>query len=370
MYSNPFTPVFGNEPPFLAGRTKLIDDVLNGLEHGPGDPNRVTIFTGPRGSGKTVLLAKIAADAEAIGWISVHTPAIPGMINSLLEQVPKKAAHLLPKENKSKVTGIQFSGVGISRELLPANEPSWRLQMESYLDSLAEQNVGLLFTIDEVSVDVAELVEFIAIFQVFVMEKRNVALLLAGLPTKVLQMFQNDSISFLRRALRRKLESVSIQEASAAMKKTIAFAGRSIDNAALSYAAKETQGFPFAIQLIGYNVFNQSAAKKITLDDAETGVVSAREDMSSMVLDATIFGLSDTDLSFLIAMLPDTGISRIADIAKRMETSPSNASHYRRRLLNLGILAESGRGKVEFAMPMLKELLQDRYEDSDMPVQA
>lgn len=365
MFSNPFTPVFGNEPPFLAGRTKLIDDVLNGLDNNPGDPNRVTIFTGPRGSGKTVLLARIAADAESRGWISVHTPAIPGMINALLEQLAKKAAHLLPTKGGSKIIGVQISGVGFSRELMPEKEPSWRLQMESYLDNLAEQDVGLLITIDEVSVEVHELVEFIAVFQVFIMEKRNIALLLAGLPSKVLQMFQNDSISFLRRALRRKLDSVSIPEASAAMKKTIAVSGRSIDNDALAYAAKASQGFPFAIQLIGYNVFNQSDAKRITLDDAETGVVSAREDMDSMVLDATVYGLSDTDLSFLIAMLPDKGISRIADISKRMNTSPSNASHYRRRLLNLGIIMESGRGKIEFAMPMLKELLRDRYLEPD-----
>jgi hypothetical protein len=288
------------------------------------------------------------------------------MINSILEQVEKKAAHLLPKKNSSKITSLRVSGVGLSRELLPEKNPSWRLQMEHYLDSLAEHGTGLLITIDEVSVEVDELVEFIAVFQVFIMEKRNIALLLAGLPGKVLQMFQNDSISFLRRALRRKLDSVSIPEASAAMKKTIAISGRSIDNDALAYAARASQGFPFAIQLIGYNVFNQSDVKRITLDDAKTGVVSAREDMDSMVLDATVYGLSDTDLSFLIAMLPDTGISRIADVSKRMNTSPSNASHYRRRLLNLGIITESGRGKIEFAMPMLKELLQDRYGESGL----
>jgi hypothetical protein len=71
MYINPFTPTFGSIPMLMAGRDRLISAVLNGLRNGPGDPNRATIFTGARGSGKTVLLTKIANEAAVIGWI--HT---------------------------------------------------------------------------------------------------------------------------------------------------------------------------------------------------------------------------------------------------------------------------------------------------------
>jgi hypothetical protein len=58
--NNPFTPTFGSIPLHLAGRERLISDVLNGLKNDPGDPNRATIHIGARGSGKTVLLTKIA----------------------------------------------------------------------------------------------------------------------------------------------------------------------------------------------------------------------------------------------------------------------------------------------------------------------
>jgi hypothetical protein len=63
MLNNPFTPTFGSEPVLLAGRERYIDDVLSGLKNRPGDPNRTTIFTEPRGSGKTVLLSRIASEA-------------------------------------------------------------------------------------------------------------------------------------------------------------------------------------------------------------------------------------------------------------------------------------------------------------------
>ena len=63
-YLNPFTPVFGNEPPILGGRSQLIDNAIKGLEGEPGEPNRITVFTGPRGSGKTVLLNAISDIAK------------------------------------------------------------------------------------------------------------------------------------------------------------------------------------------------------------------------------------------------------------------------------------------------------------------
>jgi len=159
-YVNPFTPVFGNDPPILAGRKRLIDDVLMGLANQPGDPNRITIFTGPRGSGKTVLLNTIAARAEGIGWISVHTTASSQMLDQLIEQIERRAAHLIQKRPKSKITGIQFSGAGMQRQLLDEKKPTWRARIDEYLDMLAEHGVGLLFAVDECSADFPEMVEF------------------------------------------------------------------------------------------------------------------------------------------------------------------------------------------------------------------
>jgi hypothetical protein len=46
---NPFTPTFGSIPPLLAGRDKAISDILDGLDNGPGDSTRSTIYVGPGG---------------------------------------------------------------------------------------------------------------------------------------------------------------------------------------------------------------------------------------------------------------------------------------------------------------------------------
>ena len=339
----------------------MINSVINGLENAPGDPNRITIFTGPRGSGKTVLLTAIAAKAEETGWIGVHTSTSSLMLDQFIEQIERRAASLLKHKPKSRITGIQVSGTGFQREIIDEKRRSWRAHMDDYLDMLAEQGTGLLFTVDEISADFPEMVEFISTFQFFIRENRNVALIMAGLPNKVMQMFQNSSISFLRRSFHRTLNPISYPEVCNAIKMTIELAGRRIEANALKKAAESTQGFPFMIQLIGYHSFSQSDRKTISEDDVDAGIYNARYDMESMILDASIYDLSDSDMRFLLAMLQDNDVSRMADVAARMKVSASYASHYKKRLVTQGILAEAGRGKVVFSMPMMKSMLSERY---------
>jgi DNA-binding IscR family transcriptional regulator len=362
MYKNPFTPVFGNEPPILAGRKRMIQDVTTGLDNGPGDPNRVTIFTGPRGSGKTVLLATIAAAAENMGWISVHVTAMPGMLDMIVEQIEEKGSEFLRLDKSGGVTGLQVSGFGITRELPAEKSVSFRTQVSRYLKELEEQHIGLLITVDEVTADVPEMIILIDSFQHFIRERQEIALLMAGLPNNVLQMFQHESISYLRRAFRKQLDSISIQEVRMAIEDTIKLTGRTIDKEALSIASEATKGFPFLIQLIGFYTFSQSDKKKITVEDAERGIEIAKIDMERMIIDSTIRDLSDRDIEFLEAMAKDGEYSKISDIAKRIGASASLASHYKRRLTEQGIISSVGRGKIAFNIPMLKTWLQERDE--------
>ena len=148
----------------------------------------------------------------------------------------------------------------------------------------------------------------------------------------------------------------------AVLKRTTELAGRQIEDRALRKAAAKTDGLPFLIQLIGYHAFNQSDSPTITMADVDAGLVAAQEDMENMVLEATLNDLSDTDKRFLLAMTPDEDKSKIGEIAKRMGISPQYAGTYRRRLIAQGVIATAGRGKLVFAMPMLKDMLSGYQE--------
>lgn len=64
---NPFKPTAGAQPPVLVGRGRVIEDFADGIEEGVGAPARLMRITGPRGSGKTVLLTELGDYAREQG---------------------------------------------------------------------------------------------------------------------------------------------------------------------------------------------------------------------------------------------------------------------------------------------------------------
>jgi len=361
---NPFTPSFGSIPLQLAGREKIISDTLEGLDNGPGDPHRATVFIGARGSGKTVLLAKIAEEASANGWISVNVNADPNMLDEIMIQIRDNANEFLTPESLSHITSISVAGVGVSRNVKQrSRKTTWHSEMTSILKELNEKDVGLLITVDELDVKIDELRTVITNFQHFVRERRDVAIIMAGLPPKVSDLLRNDSISFLRRAFQHHLEAVEESEVRISMKKTIELAGRTISKEALGLAVKNTKGFPFMIQLIGYQMWRQQPEKKsISLDDAEEGIILAQSDLNRMIFDITYRELSEKDIAFLEAMLGDKEYSNISDISSRMNVTPKYAGIYRRRLIEHGIINSCGYGKVAFDLPMFREYIQNKFK--------
>jgi hypothetical protein len=347
----------------LAGREQFIEDVIGGLENASGDPNRTTIFTGSRGSGKTVLLGRIAAIASGIGWFSANVTASANMLDEIIEQILDNAPAALPKKAQSRITELQAAGFGLTREVSPAETPSWRKRLTDLLIILNEEGTGLLITVDEVSAAYPTMIELATVYQHLIREKREVALVMAGLPGSVDQLLIHGTVSFLRRAFLRKLGAVSIPDAKASMKKTVELSGRSIEPAALDQMAAYSDGFPLMIQLIGYHVWRQSERKGISVADVEAGKEAARTDLENMILHKTIRGISDMDLKFLLAMVPDEDESTIADIAARMGVGRNYASKYRTRLIRQGIVAPSGRGKLVMEIPTLKQLLKEHYYD-------
>ena len=362
MNGNPFTPSFGAEPLVLAGRARIIQDITDGLQNRPGDPNRSTLFSGPRGSGKTVLLAKIAEEAQQLGWVTAQVVAVEGMPERLLEEIRNAGAEYLAPQLRTRTTGISIHGTGFTREAID-NDTTWGQKLNDLVDKLNSKSVGLLITVDEVSANAPGIVSLATEYQLMVMRKKNVALIMAGLPSQVSQMLRADNISFLRRAFQHKLDSVTIQDAEVALEQTIVVSGRTIQPDALRLAANFSQGFPFLIQLVGYHLWRQSPKRRsIDLTDAQNAVKISQGDMDRMILENTIHEISPKDLQFLLAMTLDGEYSTIRDIITRTGATPSLAAKYRSRLLEQGLIGEAGRGRVRFELPLLREYLLTHYD--------
>src|SRR4051812_29699981 len=84
--TNPYAPGAGYPPPELAGRDEIIERSAIALDRiREGRPARSFILYGLRGVGKTVLLNKIRADAEARDFATVMIEApeersLPGIL--------------------------------------------------------------------------------------------------------------------------------------------------------------------------------------------------------------------------------------------------------------------------------------------------
>mgnify|MGYP000083329100 CR=1 FL=1 len=166
-----------------------------------------------------MLLTAIAERAEMRGWISVNVTDRDGMLSEIIVQLRQKASHILAPETNSWLSEIHVHGVGFTRtrEEVPS---TWRADMTKAVSELNEKDAGLLITVDEASAQSDELPVLIDSFQHFVRERRDVALLLAGLPHNVSTLIDVDAISFLRRAFKHTMDQISATDTSYAIKET------------------------------------------------------------------------------------------------------------------------------------------------------
>ena len=361
---NPFTPSFGEMPAHLAGRKDIINSVQTAFSSSSRSPELTCMFSGARGTGKTTLMSFLISKAEAQGWISANTTAMPGMLEDLEISIIDKASDLVDVSSatkKTRVSGVSVSHIGsVTFDSTDNTKSNWRSRVAKILDLLAEQSTGLLITVDEIDPSLSELVELVAVYQHFVRERRRVSLLMAGLPSATSALMTNKTVSFIRRASLFDLRQIDDFYIEEALRKTIRENGRSADDAGIEAAVSAIAGFPFLLQLVGYRAWNVNpATEKISCNDFEEGIHIAQREMKARILDATYLELSDSDKLFLSAMLQDEKDSKTADLVKRLQWSDSQVAQYRRRLITAGIIGSRGRGAVGFDMPFFREFLED-----------
>lgn len=360
---NPFTPTFGKLPAVLAGRDELIHELELALLSGGGDPSLCSLFSGPRGVGKTVLLSHLSNRAGTLGWISANVTARPGMLEDIIERATESANEFVRQDSTMRLTSLSVPALfSATWEYRNPSSGNWRTRMNRLLDILAEHDIGLLITVDEIDPQLEELIDFAAVFQHFVREDRKVALFMAGLPINISTLLSDKSVSFLRRAAQYQLGKIDDFEVASAFKTTVVEAGKEIEDVALDEAVRIIAGFPYMMQLVGFRMWVVAGdSAVITYQDAKTGGELAVQSFINGVVKKTCQELSDGDIAFLEAMLLDSQQpSKISDIAERMGKSMNYVRVYRTRLLEQGAIAVPKRGYVEFALPFLREYLSDR----------
>ena len=360
---NPFKPTAGAEPPVLAGRDAVLEDFEIGLEEGVGAPGRLMRITGPRGSGKTVLLTELGDIARRRGWLVVDVTAA--------EHLPELICRRLEK------TGSVDYSVELDFMVVKAkaqkDEPHRPEDIYEALDRVAgkltEKGKGLLVTVDEIQDASVEDVREIAVaIQHLIRERRNIAFVFAGLTAGVMNLLGEDGPTFLRRAYPEELDTIPVGEVEVALRATFEKNGVRIDEDELASAAGSTAGYAYLIQLVGYNIWRAAQVRTggefdaVSAVDVEKGIVAARREFERTVLETAIAHLPKTAMEYLVAMSEDALASSTGEIASRLDVPASSLSTTRKLLVSRQIIEPTARGYVGFSIPFMREYLAENRE--------
>ncbi|MFV0433959.1 MAG: ATP-binding protein [Leucobacter sp.] len=355
---NPFRPTAGAEPPQLIGRTGLLDEFIYGLGIRSGAPGLLTIFTGARGIGKTVMLGEAESAARARGWVVVSETATRGFLGRIGETMRRWADEIGDGPTGRRITGISAAGFSITTQLPPEQQSGWRQLGEQLLGLLDARGTGLVITLDEIhGADRDELAQLAASVQHFIRDGLPIALVFAGLPAAVSDLLNEGVATFLRRADRIDLHAAAIDEVELSYRHTFASLRHPLDPALIRTAAESTGGYPFLIQLVGYHVWQVAEASDAPLAqvDIEVALAAAHRRNNRVVIAAALSTASPKEIDFLTAMSEDDGPTSTADIGQRLGDRKNTIGNYRSRLIDAGLIQPVGHGLVDFALPGLRE---------------
>ncbi|MDQ0819177.1 hypothetical protein QFZ79_001471 [Arthrobacter sp. V4I6] len=167
--------------------------------------------------------------------------------------------------------------------------------------------------------------------------------------------------TFLRRADRINLHEAAIAEVTASYSELFSQGGISISPDLINESAEATEGYPFLIELVGYCLWLEAdkAGWKLDQSSVQRAITAAQRRNTLVVVESALSDISDKDREFLDAMAAQDGPSAASQIGTILKAKPNVVSKYRKRLIAAGLIETAGYGKVDFAIPGLRQYLRE-----------
>ena len=386
---NPFFPGAGAPPYDLFGREGIIETarVLFARVR-LGRPEKSLLLTGLRGVGKTVLLGGMERMArEQHGYKTISIEAVDGKSLALLllpsirqmlfeldrmegakERVRRGFAVL-----KSFVSGIKLSageyeiGLDIEPERGSADSGDIEIDLPEMLVALAEaageRKTAIAMLIDEIQYLASSELGAV-IMAMHRMQQRRLPLVLLGAGLPMLPALAGSSKSYAERLFSFPvIGPLEKHDAIRALRDPVRAEGADFDDGALIEIADLTRGYPYFLQEWGYQSWNLSTERTISLELVKraTGTVIRR-------LDENFFRvrfdrLTSKEKHFLRTMATFGGEPvKSAEIAAAMARKPSSIAPLRDRLIKKGMIYSPEHGSLSFTVPLF-----DAFMTREMP---
>ena len=360
----PFRPGTGARPPYLAGRgeeQELLREFLVDLDAGLA-PGTLVILYGPRGNGKTALLGWLEREAGRSFGVATR--------NVLPTEIPdptRLVARLRPTRWYERLTSGTVAGVGQSRG---SGEPAG-VATARVLAATARRK-PLLLLLDEAHRLRPEAGEALLTAAQRVASELPFLLVLAGTPD-LRPHLGTLGASFWNRAEKIRLGRLNSEGAARGFGEPFREAGVPVDAAALDRMVRESQRYPYFVQLLGRAVWRTLPAppeeRRVTPEIVETALADFRAQKDDYYLDrleeferlrllpvasavADAFGDRDALTAAEFDAAVRTGLGG--------QTDPDDLGRARAELRNLGFVWRMrGRPDWEPGIPSLMDFMRE-----------
>ena len=392
--NNPYAPGAGLQPPELAGRDRLIEDVTVDMDRVLARrPTKGLVLLGLRGVGKTVLVNRLRAFADDKGFetAKIEAPeggALPDLLAPELRRILyaldlRKAGgwHLRRAVNvlrgfanafKVKIGDIEFSvepapGAGDSGNL----EQDLPHLLMAVAEAAAERRSAVGLFLDEIqylsSVELAAVV--VACHEI---AQRNLPLLFIGAGLPQVAARAGKAKSYAERLFDYpEVGPLDPDAARAAIAIPARNEGVSFDDGAVDAILQATWNYPYFIQEWGFHVWNRAPSSPI----AREVVADATPDVIAH-LDANFFRVRFDRLTvlqqkYLRAMAElGPGPHKTGQIATTLGVAAASVATVRQQLVNKGMVWSQRHGETAFTVPLFDSFMKRQMPTLEQHVPA
>jgi hypothetical protein len=393
--NNPYTPNAGATPEIVIGRDELLEDfsvLLRRLDR--GRTNQSMIVTGLRGVGKTVLLGEFRQIAEEFKWKVLELEAskhddshfrqtVYSQLRAALFQISpkakwgdkaKKAAQVLQSFSLSidPASGAPTLSLDVTPAEGFADHGNLTLDMTDVLVAIGEaakdHGTGLVMLFDEVQfLSQSQLEAVIQAIHKSVQRKLPVTFVGAGLPQ--IAELAGETKSYAERLFKfPKISSLDKADARKALAEPAHLEGVQFNDDALDRAFELTEGYPYFVQELGYQVWAVAEGEVITLTDVEDAKDAYEAKLDSSFFRVRLDRATQLQIAYMRAMAqlgPES--QKAADVAAVMGRESTQLAPTRSELINMGLLYTPSHGYAGFTVPHFDRFMLRAVPELDVP---
>ena len=350
---NPFTTTFSKAPEYTYISTQKTDEILENFSY-ENPTESVYKITGVRGSGKTVILAKIEEELKnesnrEKGWIVLDLNPARDMLRQIAAMLHKEGFGKSDTKNRSVNISAMVLGTGGGLGYSAEKEDVFfdiGVEIEKMIQQAKEKGKKILIGIDEVS-KTTEMIKFASEYGRWLRANYPVYLVCTGLYENIQEVSNVKNLTFFRRATTIKTEPLNVIRMAEMYKSKL-----NIDGVEARSMAKITKGYAYAFQTLGALYF-----KKKNTESLADIISQLKAELFAYSYEKIWEEMTEAD-RFLVSLLTEQEEYKREEVLRLMGVQSGNYSVYRDRLIKRGILS-ARQGYISLALPYFADYMEE-----------